>query len=317
MRAKIRKKWPKNAALGCLRFTAGSPVRRFWPRKPEPKRLYAWTCPIFRSRTAGTASRSAPGSRLFGNFGYTSDASVQVYAHTNYASKKVTGGFFFRNPNTRGSVFSADGGKTLLIGDVLAANGTGSANCPTVAITNNVADPVALQQVFDDPNCFSFRELFPGGFTPSFGGKAQDMSVVGGVRGFTAGGFNSDVSASFGAHETDLFIRNTVNASLGPDTPTAFNLGSNRQRAVGLNADFSFAATEMINIAAGVEWRNEQYETQGRRSVISKAASLWAALNKVLHFCELELGTPNSVYQPLNNARRCPSGPVHHGRDRW
>ena len=79
--------------------------------------------------------------KLFGNFGYTSDASVQVYAHTNYASKKVTGGFFFRNPNTRGSVFSADGGKTLLIGDVLAANGTGSANCPTVAITNNVADP--------------------------------------------------------------------------------------------------------------------------------------------------------------------------------
>ena len=200
--------------------------------------------------------------KLFGNFGYTSDASVQVYAHTNYASKKVTGGFFFRNPNTRGSVFSADGGKTLLIGDVLAANGTGSANCPTVAITNNVADPVALQQVFDDPNCFSFRELFPGGFTPSFGGEAQDMSVVGGVRGFITGGFIWDVSASFGAHETDLFIRNTVNASLGPDTPTAFNLGSNRQRDVGLNADFSFAATEMINIAAGAEWRNEQYETR-------------------------------------------------------
>ena len=121
--------------------------------------------------------------KLFGNFGYTSTAGVQVYSHTNYASKRVTGGFFFRNPNTRGGVFSGDGGETLLIGDVLRAHETGSANCPTVAITDNVADPVALQQVFDDPNCFSFRERFPGGFTPNFGGEAQDMSFVGGIRG--------------------------------------------------------------------------------------------------------------------------------------
>ena len=199
--------------------------------------------------------------KLFGNFGYTSAAGVQIYGHTNYASKRVTGGFFFRNPNTRGGVFSLDGGQTLLIGDVLMANAMGSANCPTVTITDHVADSVALQQVFDDPNCFSFRERFPGGFTPSFGGEAQDMSVVGGVRRFTAGGFIWDVSASLGAHETDLFIQDTVNASLGPDTPTAFNLGSNRQREVGLNADFSYTATDMINIAAGAEWRNEQYQT--------------------------------------------------------
>ena len=199
--------------------------------------------------------------KLFGNFGYTTAAGVQVYSHTNYAGKRVTGGFFFRNPNTRGGVYSLDGGRTLLIGDALRAGGMGSANCPTVAITDNVADPVALQQVFDDPNCFSFRELFPGGFTPSFGGEAQDLSLVGGVRGFTVDGFNWDVSGSLGAHQTDLFIRNTVNASLGPATPTAFNLGSNRQRDIGLNADLSYAATDMINIAAGAEWRNEQYQT--------------------------------------------------------
>ena len=29
--------------------------------------------------------------KLFGNFGYTSAGGVQVYSHTNYASKKVTG----------------------------------------------------------------------------------------------------------------------------------------------------------------------------------------------------------------------------------
>ncbi len=199
--------------------------------------------------------------KLFGNFGYTTAGGVQIYSHMNHAAKRVTGGFFFRNPNTRGGVFSGDGGETLLIGDVLMANGMGSANCPTVTITDNVADPAALQQVFDDPNCFSFRERFPGGFTPSFGGEAYDLSLVGGVRGFTPGGFNWDISGSMGGHQTDLFIRDTVNASLGPDTPTAFELGSNRQREIGLNADLSYAATEMINIAAGAEWRNEQYET--------------------------------------------------------
>ena len=186
---------------------------------------------------------------------------VQFYSHTNYASKKVTGGFFFRNPNTRGGVFSIDGGKTLLIGDALMAAGTGSANCPTVAITDHVADPASLEQVFDDPNCFSFRERFPGGFTPNFGGEATDVSLVVGVRGFTAAGFVWDVSGSVGAHETGLFISDTVNASLGPDTPTAFDLGSNRQRETGVNFDVSYAATEMVNLAVGAEWRDEQYQT--------------------------------------------------------
>ena len=65
------------------------------------------------------------------------------------------------------------------------------------------------------------------------------MSLVGGVRRLTASGFVWDVSGSVGAHETDLFISDTVNASLGPDTPTGFELGSNRQREVGVNFDVS------------------------------------------------------------------------------
>ena len=43
----------------------------------------------------------------------------QDFSSQGDAEKKVTGGFFFRNPNTRGGVFSADGGRTLLIGDLL------------------------------------------------------------------------------------------------------------------------------------------------------------------------------------------------------
>ncbi len=200
--------------------------------------------------------------KLFGNFGYSFTDSLQLYGHTSYASKEVTGGFFFRNPNTRGGVFSGDGGRTLLIGDALAARGEGSANCPTVAITNHVPDADALGRVFADPDCFSFQERFSGGFTPNFGGTVSDHSVVAGIRGFTSNGIVWDGSVSVGSHQADLFITDTVNASLGPDTPTDFNLGSNRQQEISLNLDISYAVSDRLNLAAGAEWRDEQYETR-------------------------------------------------------
>ena len=200
--------------------------------------------------------------KLFGNFGFPLSDRLQFYAHTGYAGKEVTGGFFFRNPNTRGGVFTADRGRTLLIGDVAAARGEPSANCPTVAVTDHVPDSIARGRVMADPDCFSFQEIFPGGFTPNFGGSVSDGTVVAGVRGFTGKGFVWDGSISVGSHQTDLFISDTVNASLGPETPTYFDLGSNRQQEIGLNLDVSYAVSDRLNLAAGAEWRDEQYETR-------------------------------------------------------
>ncbi|MEM6796125.1 MAG: TonB-dependent receptor, partial [Acidobacteriota bacterium] len=201
--------------------------------------------------------------KLWGNFGYLFENGRQWYAHANFASKSVTGGFFFRNPNTRSAVFSGDGGDTLLIGDLIDARDgvvDGSANCPTVPVVNNVPDPVALAAVRADPNCFSFQELFPGGFTPNFGGDVTDLSVVTGLKGQTEGGLFWDLSASFGSNEVDFFIFNTVNASLGPDTPTEFDPGLYKQEEVNLNFDVSYALSDFANIAGGIEWREETFE---------------------------------------------------------
>ena len=245
-----------------LEYGGSNPTNRSAPRSDAIALLAAGNTDVASDTPQVWGSpRVDDDLKLFGNFGYTAANGVELYGHTNYASKTVTGGFFFRNPNTRGGVFSIDGGQTLLVGDALVAAGTGVANCPVVAITDNVADPAALQRVFDDPNCFSFRELFPGGFTPNFGGEARDVSLVGGVRGSTAGGLAWDVSGTVGAHETDLFITDTVNASLGPESPTAFDLGGNRQQEVGVNFDVSYAATDRVNVAAGAEWRDERYRT--------------------------------------------------------
>lgn len=207
--------------------------------------------------------------KFWGNFGVPFESGKQFYAHTNYVSKTVTGGFFFRNPNTRSAVFSGDGGETLLIGDLIDAQDgilDGSAHCPVVTITNNVPDPAALGQVFADPNCFSFQEIFPGGFTPNFGGDVEDTSLVAGFKGQTDGGMYWDASVSTGSNEVDFFIINTVNASLGPDTPTEFDPGAYTQEEVSVNFDVSYALSDMANIAAGVEWRDETFKiTQGQQ----------------------------------------------------
>ena len=197
------------------------------------------------------------------NLGYTFDDDEHAYAFGNLGTKEVDGGFFFRNPNTRGGVFSGDGGETLLIGDVLdAMDGVddGSAGCPVVNIVNNVPDPVALKQVFDDPNCFSFQEMFPGGFTPQFGGNVFDASVVAGIKGRTDAGVVWDASTSYGRNLVDFFIYNTVNAALGPRTPTSFDPGLYNQEELNFNLDLSYEISERARLAGGFERREERFE---------------------------------------------------------
>ena len=200
--------------------------------------------------------------KLFANVGVPFSDLLEVYGYANYAEKKVTEGFYFRHPNNRANVYSLDEGETLLIADVLdAQDGTadGSANCPTVRVASDVPDPVALSQVFADPNCFSFQEMAPGGFTPRFGGVVSEMSVVSGLRRTSESGLTWDASANYGVHESDFFIHNTVNASYGPNTPRDFDPGLYQQEEVSLNLDASYTATELANIAAGAEWRDERF----------------------------------------------------------
>ena len=200
--------------------------------------------------------------KFWGNFGRVFN-EIQLYGHTNYASKRVTGGFFFRNPNTRAAVFSTDAGKTLLIGDALDAQDgilDGSANCPEVPIVNDVPNQEALSRVFLDSDCFSFQEIFPGGFTPRFGGDRTDASVVAGLRGQASSRIVWDASISQGYNAVDFFIFNTVNASLGPATPTDFDPGVYRQQDLAFNLDLSYLANERVHVAGGAEWREETFK---------------------------------------------------------
>jgi iron complex outermembrane receptor protein len=197
--------------------------------------------------------------KTFINLGLKLGESMELYGHGNYVSKTAIGGFYYRNPNTRAAVYSADDGATLLIGDLTPNDGV---SCPTVTITDHVPDPAALGAVFDDPNCFSFQEILPGGFTPSFGGDLRDYAALAGIRGSVGERFNWDLSAGYGNNRVDFFISNTVNASMGPETPLSFDPGSYIQEEMNLNFDVSYELNDAITLAGGAEYRDETFEIE-------------------------------------------------------
>jgi iron complex outermembrane receptor protein len=63
-----------------------------------------------------------------------------------------------------------------------------------------------------------------------------------------------------GYNDVDFFINNTVNASLGPATPTNFDPGDYTQSEQMINIDLAYSPTDTTNIAFGAEWRNETFE---------------------------------------------------------
>ena len=200
--------------------------------------------------------------KFFANYGATLSEDLDFYGHANYASKETEGGFYFRNPHTRSGVFKGpvleDGSPSLLVGDL---DGIGQGGeCAPVPIIDNKPDQEAWLQIRDDPNCFSFLKMFPGGFTPRFGGFTTDESILLGLKGFAAETLGWSLSASYGRHHADYFIFNTVNASMGPETPTWFDPGDYIQTDVNLNLDLTYPVSDQLFLAAGLERRNEAFE---------------------------------------------------------
>ena len=150
--------------------------------------------------------------KFVGNFGIDLGNGSEAYAFGNWSERQVEGGFYFRNPHTRGGVFRGpvleDGTPTVKVADL---TGDMSGNCPVVRITNNRPDADALARIAGDPNCYSLIEKFPGGFTPQFGGYVHDLALVGGVRGLIGDGWFYDVSASAGRSNAQFYIYNTIN----------------------------------------------------------------------------------------------------------
>ena len=218
--------------------------------------------------------------KIFVNSGMELSENAEIYAFGNYAERTVEGGFFFRNPTNRGGVFRGPEVDPLtgdaLVGGVASVRvatlpGGDATTCPRgIPLTSGgglIPDPTILAAVTANPLCFSFLEMFPGGFVPRFGGDNRDFAITGGVRGELdmGNGLGYDLSVSHGTNKTTFYISNTINASLGPDTPTSFNPGAYEQTETSVNLDLNYGVpmegwASDLNIATGFEWHDEQFE---------------------------------------------------------
>ncbi len=206
---------------------------------------------------------------IFVNSGLDLGNDSEAYMFGNFSERDVRGGFYYRNPHTRGGVYSngdtdGDGVPNLLIADLDGLNNGASCNPVNVTSDNVLTQTDYMNNVANNDNCFSFNEMLPGGFTPNFGGNIVDTSITVGTRGELDNGVMYDVSGSVGFNESSYVIYDTLNASLGPATPRDFNPGKHTQLEKTFNVDFSkdieVDMFDSLMVAAGYEWHAESFE---------------------------------------------------------
>ena len=195
------------------------------------------------------------------NSGFKVTENAEMYAFASYSTRNVDGSFYFRNPSRRSGVYVNPTTGNFLFGDL-----TGEGGCPEGPLPTE--SPTAAQEFVDSApdNCFSFFDEFPNGFTPRFGGDVKDISIFTGFRGTFREDFDYDFSVGFGENKIFYAISNTVNASLGPESPFSFELGTQSQSEVVANIDFAYrldaGLNSPINIAFGFQFQNEEFAVE-------------------------------------------------------
>jgi iron complex outermembrane receptor protein len=173
-------------------------------------------------------SPESESTRIFFNSGIDLTENKSIYLFGNYGRSKTNGSFFYRPPST-----------------------THAVNGPVL--------PVA-----GDPDGFTFREWFPEGFTPRFYGDIRDASLVGGFKHELDSGLTYNVSGSYGRSQLDYNLKNTVNPSMGPESPTEFYVGRLVQEETSANVDLAYPVeiglAGPMNLAVGTEFHREVYE---------------------------------------------------------
>ena len=110
----------------------------------------------------------------------------------------------------------------------------------------------------EDGSIWNPTEFFPGGFTPRFFGDVTDYSLVGGIKGMS-GDLTYDISGRYGNNEISYTLANTINPSLGNESPTSFEPGDLTNEETQLQADFTYDLSGYV-LAFGASYLDESYE---------------------------------------------------------
>ncbi|WP_240609551.1 TonB-dependent receptor plug domain-containing protein [Phenylobacterium deserti] len=121
----------------------------------------------------------------------------------------------------------------------------------------------AAYLTFRNPNSLNNNvSVYPDGYTPRLFLKDRDYQVAAGVRGRDLLSFNWDLSTTYGSNEVGYY-ENSLNASLGPQSPTYFYLGTltfdEWTTNFDLNREFEVGLAKPLFLAMGLEYRDDTF----------------------------------------------------------
>jgi iron complex outermembrane receptor protein len=213
--------------------------------------------------------------KVVANSGIKLDNGDEFYFFGNYANIQTNESFNYRLPKTVTDVTGTTFGNHPAFNDIYLDSCTSAyTGCP-------------VGGWIKDSNTFNFASVYPAGFTPRFYGTTQQFFGTVGYKGVTGYGMNYDISGSTASNTLALSLKNSLNPSLGPLSPTRFYDGKFAQRETTFNVDLSYPWTlpglaSPLSVAGGLEWHDENYQ-QLLGDLPSYAAGPYA--NQPLYTC--------------------------------
>lgn len=129
----------------------------------------------------------------------------------------------------------------------------------TTKVTGNYR-PNEITSLAGDPNT-----PYPDGIHAQRRNRTKDFQVAGGFKGLV-GGWDYDISSTWGEDDSTLNANNTLNPSLGPTSPTSFNLASQIfdqwTNNLDLSRSFDIGLSHPLQTAFGFEYRWEKYQIE-------------------------------------------------------
>ncbi|WP_313174389.1 TonB-dependent receptor [Stenotrophomonas sp.] len=177
-------------------------------------------------------------------------------------------------PNTGN--FPSIGEKTFVVGDPRVDATAASANA-SFNFSDNISAYASALLSNRDITSFAFyrspnhsgqtallAQTYPDGYVPQINQYSKDRSLVAGVKGNTESGWTWDVSLNHGENTLDFHTRNSINYSLGVNSPTSFYDGTLKYQQDIFNADLTKALdwglAYPVTLSFGGEYRREKWE---------------------------------------------------------
>ncbi|MES2348919.1 MAG: TonB-dependent receptor [Pseudomonadota bacterium] len=111
-------------------------------------------------------------------------------------------------------------------------------------------------------------KIYPTGFSPKETMKQDDYALTAGIKGLV-GGWNMDLSTTYGKDTSKIGVADSGNVSLFNDTgasPTVFSAGafiaSQLTTTLEASREFNVGWAKPLNVAGGIEHRIDKYEIE-------------------------------------------------------